>query len=96
MHGSPFPVLRLMAKDFLGIAATTCLVERAFSMSAQTDDARRRRMKRKKFGDLQRLRDGYRDGRITAETETWVALRPDFEWQRMQEEQDDNEWEDCE
>jgi hAT family C-terminal dimerisation region len=94
-HGSPFPVLRLMAKDYLGIAATTCLIERAFSMSARTDDARRRRMKKKRFGALQRLRDGYRDGRISAATETWVALEPDFTWKMAEVDDSDDEWEDA-
>ena len=81
-----------MAKDYLGLSASTCLVERAFSMSARTDDPRRRKMKKKKFGALQRLRDGYRDGRIEAETETWVALEPDFDWEAVESEDEDSNW----
>jgi hypothetical protein len=53
-------------------------------------------MKRAKFGALQRLRDGYRDGRLTAETETWVALGPDFNWDKKVAGDDDDDWEDVE
>ena len=34
------PVLRLMARDYLAIPATTCIAERSFSLSARTDDPR--------------------------------------------------------
>jgi hAT family C-terminal dimerisation region len=85
-----------MAKDYLAIPATSCLVEHAFSMSARTDDPRRRTMKRAKFGALQQLRDGYRDGRLTAETETCMALGPDFNWDEKAADNNDNDWEDIE
>ena len=32
------PVLRLMARDYLAILATTCIAERSFSLLARTDD----------------------------------------------------------
>ena len=59
-----FPVIRLMACDYMAIPASSCLAERSFSMSACTDDVRRRQMGSEKFGALQRLCAAYRDGRL--------------------------------
>ena len=75
-----YPVVRLMAQDYLPIPASTCLAERSFSMSARTDDARRRQMGGEKFGALQRLRAAYRDGRLSAMNEAWMEIDPDFEF----------------
>ena len=58
-----------MARDYLAIPATTCIAERSFSLSARTDDPRRRQMKKLKFGGLQKLRAGYMDGRLSADGE---------------------------
>ena len=55
-----------------------CLAERSFSMSARTDDARRRQMGGEKFGALQRLWAAYRDGRLSAMNEAWMEIDPDF------------------
>src|SRR5258708_35253736 len=33
-----FPVIRLMAHDYMAIPASSCLAEHSFSMSARTDD----------------------------------------------------------
>ncbi|KIL55348.1 hypothetical protein M378DRAFT_46105, partial [Amanita muscaria Koide BX008] len=59
-----YPVMHLMARDYLAIPASTCLAERSFSMSALTDTARRRQMGTENFSALQRLRAGYCDGRL--------------------------------
>jgi hypothetical protein len=58
----------------------TCIAERSFSMSAQTDDKRRRRMHKLKFGGLQKLRAGYLDGRISVESEILRKYIGDFEF----------------
>ncbi|KIL54113.1 hypothetical protein M378DRAFT_43589, partial [Amanita muscaria Koide BX008] len=59
-----YPVVRMMARDYIGIPGSTCLAERSFSMSARTDDTRRRHMGSKRFEALQHLRGAYRDGRL--------------------------------
>ena len=69
----------MLARDYLAIPASTCLAERSFSMSARTDDCRRRQRGSKKFGGLQRLRSAYRDGRLEAVNEAWMEIDPDFE-----------------
>lgn len=76
--GQAYPVLRRIARDYLAIPASSCLIERAFSMSALTDDPRRGSMGGGKFGALQRLRDAYRDGRLEAIREAWLQIDPDF------------------
>ncbi|KIL67435.1 hypothetical protein M378DRAFT_74092 [Amanita muscaria Koide BX008] len=40
-HQSEYPVLWLMARDYLAIPATTCIAERSFSLSARTNDPQR-------------------------------------------------------
>lgn len=75
-----YPVVRLMAQDYLPIPASTCLAEWSFSTSARTDDARRRQMGGEKFGALQRLRAAYRDGWLSAMNEAWMEIDPDFEF----------------
>ena len=67
-----------MVRDYLAIPATTCIAERSFSLSARTDDPRRRRMKKIKFGGLQKLRAGYLDGRLSAEGEIMNKYIGDF------------------
>jgi len=67
-----------MARDYLAIPATTCIAERSFSLSARTDNPRRRRMKKIKFGGLQKLRAGYLDGRLSAEGEVMQKYIGDF------------------
>jgi hypothetical protein len=68
-----------MARDYMAIPGSTCLAERSFSMSARTDDVRRRQMGGEKFGALQRLRSAYRDGRLEAVQEAWMEISPDFD-----------------
>ena len=79
------PVLRLMARDYLAIPATTCIAERSFSLSARTDDPRRRQIKKVKFGGLQKLRAGYLDGRLSVQSEVLQKYMGDFSF-------DDNEY----
>jgi hypothetical protein len=67
-----------MARDYMAIPASSCLVERSFSMSARTDDVRRCQLGSEKFGALQRLRAAYRDGRLEAVKESWMEIDPDF------------------
>ena len=68
----------MMARDYMAIPGSTCLAERSFSMSARTDDTRRRQMDSGKFGALQRLRSAYRDGRLEALKEAWIEIDPCF------------------
>jgi hypothetical protein len=70
--------MRLMARDYMAIPASSCLAERSFSMSARTDDPRHCQIGAEKFGALQRLRGGYRDGRLKAVDEAWLETDPDF------------------
>ena len=67
-----------MARDYLAIPVTTCIAERSFSLSARTDDPRRRQMKKTKFGGLQKLRAGYMDGRLSVEGEIMKKYVGDF------------------
>jgi hypothetical protein len=72
--------MRLIARDFAAIPGSSCLVERAFSLSARTDSARRGNMEKNKFSGLQRLRGAYADGRLEVQKEVWVALDADFDY----------------
>ena len=47
-----YPVLRIMARDYLAIPATTCIAEHSFSLSARTDNPQCRQMQKAKFGGL--------------------------------------------
>ena len=69
-----------MARDYLAIPGSSCLAQCSFSMSARTDDVRRRQMDGEKFRDLQRLRSAYHDGRLETLNEAWMEIDPDFEW----------------
>jgi hypothetical protein len=69
-----------MARDYLAIPATTCIAKRSFSLSARTDDPRRRQMKKTKFGGLQKLRAGYLDGCLSVEGEIMEKYIGDFDF----------------
>ena len=77
-HQFEYPVLRLMARDYLTIPATTCIAERSFSLSGRTDDPRQRQMNHVKFGGLQKIRAGYMDGRLSIEDEVMQRYIGDF------------------
>jgi hypothetical protein len=67
-----------MARDYLAIPATTCIAERSFSLSARTDDPRRRNMTKLRFAGIQKLRAGYMDGRLSAEDSIVKKYMGDF------------------
>jgi hAT family C-terminal dimerisation region len=69
-----------MARDYLAIPATTCIAERSFSLSARTDDPRRRQIQKAKFGGLQKLRAGYLDGRLNVDGEVMKKYIGDFDF----------------
>jgi hypothetical protein len=69
-----------MARDYLAVPATTCIAERSFSLSARTDDPRRRQMKKTKFGGLQKLRAGYMDGCLSVQEEIMRKYIGDFDF----------------
>ena len=69
-----------MSRDYLAVPATTCIAERSFSLSARTDDPRRRQMKKTKFGGLQKLRAGYMDGRLSVQEEIMRKYIGDFDF----------------
>jgi len=71
-------VLRLMAHDYLAIPATSCIAEHSFSLSGRTDDPRRGRTMKTKFGSLQKIRAGYLDGRLSVEGEIMQKYVGDF------------------
>ena len=62
----------------MAIPASICVAEWPFSMSARTDDCRRRQIGSEKFGRLQHLRSAYHDGRLEAVNEAWMEIDPDF------------------
>jgi len=77
-HQFEYPVLCLMARDYLAIPATTCITEHSFSLSGRTDDPRRGRMNHVKFGGLQKLHAGYLDGRLSTEDDVMKKYIGDF------------------
>lgn len=79
-QSSEWPVLRMMARDYLAIPGTTCIAERSFSFSRRTDGYQRRQMKSIKFGGLQKLLAGYMDGRLDADLEIIRKFAGDFDY----------------
>ena len=71
-------MIRLMARDYMAILASSCLAEHSFSMSARTDDVRQHQMGSEKFGALQRLCAAYCDGRLEAVEKSWMEIGPNF------------------
>ena len=67
-----------MARDYLAIPATSCIAKHSFSMSTSTDQPRQGGMNKVKFGALQKLRAGYLDGRISANSEIVKKCIGDF------------------
>lgn len=76
-----YPVIRMMARDYIGIPGSTCVSERSFSISGHTDlDPLRCKMGVEKFGYLQRLKAAYCDGRLNVEMEVWLPIDPDSDY----------------
>ena len=73
-----FPIVRIMACDYLAIPGSTCLAKWSFSMSAHTDDVQWWQMGSEKFSAVQRLRSAYHDGHSEAVQEAWMEIDPDF------------------
>ena len=67
-----------MALDYLAIPATSCIAERSFLLSGRIDDPRWGRMKKLKFGGLQKIQTGYLDGRLNVEGEILDKYVGDF------------------
>ena len=67
-----------MARDYLAIPATSCITERSFSLSGQTDDPRWGQLKKAKFGGLQKIRAGYLDGRLNVKGDIMEKYLGDF------------------
>ncbi|KIL60192.1 hypothetical protein M378DRAFT_84140, partial [Amanita muscaria Koide BX008] len=84
-QSAEYPVMRHIARDFLPIPASSCFIERAFSLSARTDSARRGQMVKTRFGSIQRLRNGYSEGRLQVANEVWVALDASFDYDSSME-----------
>ncbi len=81
MQEIDYPVVRMMARDYIGIPGSTCLSERSFSISGCTDlDPLCCKMNAQKFGYLQQLKAAYCDGWLNVETEAWLAIDPDFDY----------------
>ena len=68
----------MMARDYLAIPGSSCLAERAFSLSGRTDDPQCRQMTAERFGTIQRLRGAYRDGRLEPFRDAWMDVEAEF------------------
>jgi hAT family C-terminal dimerisation region len=77
-HQFEYPVLCLMARDYLAIPATTCIAEHSFLLSGRTDDPRQRQMNHAKCGGLQKLCAGYLDGQLSTEDQVMQKYIGDF------------------
>ena len=75
-----YPVLCLMAHNYLAIPATTCIAEHSFSLLARTDNPQRRQMQKAKFGGLQKLWAGYMDGRLNVAGKIMEKYIGDFDF----------------
>ena len=68
----------MMARDYLAIPGSSCLAERAFSLSGRTDDPQHRQMTAERCGTIQRLRGAYRDGRLEPFWDAWMDVEAEF------------------
>ncbi|KAF5390365.1 hypothetical protein D9757_005186 [Collybiopsis confluens] len=70
-----YPVLSRMARDYLAIQGSAASAERSFSSGGITDTARRGRLGDELFGQIQKLKSAYRDGRLKAQDEAWLHVQ---------------------
>jgi hypothetical protein len=67
-----------MARDYLAIQGSAVPSERVFSGGSITATRRRNRLTTQIFAALQRLKDAYRDGRLSAAAEAWEHIPASF------------------
>ncbi|KAF5375794.1 hypothetical protein D9757_011205 [Collybiopsis confluens] len=74
-----YPILSYMARDYLAVPGSAAAVERTFSGAGLTDVERRARIGDELFGELQELKEAYKDGRMSARDEAWLHVEPTFD-----------------
>ncbi|KAF5331491.1 hypothetical protein D9758_017616 [Tetrapyrgos nigripes] len=79
-HQAIYPVLSMIARDYLAIPASSSKSERHFSSAGLTDDPRRGRMGNGLFTALQCLKGAYKDGRLSAREEAWMLEKASFDF----------------
>jgi hypothetical protein len=67
-----------MARDYLGIPATSCIAEHSFSLSGRPDDPRHGQLTTTKFGALQKIWARYLDGQLNVEGDLMKKYLGDF------------------
>lgn len=90
MNSARFPVLSLIARDYLAIQGSAVLSERAFSSGERTGAHLRNHLKPETFEALQILQDGYRTGVISAIAEADFHDKDIWDDEQMVEELGDN------
>ncbi|EJD38510.1 hATC-domain-containing protein [Auricularia subglabra TFB-10046 SS5] len=78
-HQSKYPVLALIARDYLAIQGSAVASERVFSGAAISVTKRWNRLSARMISALQRLKYAYRDGRLSAVEEAWLHLDETFD-----------------
>ncbi|KAF5371762.1 hypothetical protein D9758_003566 [Tetrapyrgos nigripes] len=79
-HQAIYPVLSMIAHDYLAIPASSSKSECHFSSAGLTDDPRRGRMGDGLFTALQCLKGAYKDGRLSAREEAWMLEKASFDF----------------
>ncbi len=73
-------VLSAMAQDYLAVPGSSAPSEHVFSYAGCTDsDPRHRNLDAEKFSTMQRLKEAYHDGCISAQSEAWMEIGPCFD-----------------
>lgn len=79
MHQFEYPILARIARDYLAIQGSAVASERVFSGAGLTVTNRRNRLSARMISALQRLKNAYRDGRLSAVQEAWMHLDESFD-----------------